>query len=193
VLCLGTAEPRKAQSMLIDAFQRVAGDHPDAVLALVGLREDVYSDALRARATSSRLGKQIRLVLLSAEPLLWHVAADFLVCASDVESLPRVILEAMAFEVPVISTAVYGVADLIDDGRTGYLCEPRDGAALAAALDRALSASDAERRAMGRAAAEVIRRDHDPELYATRIAALLDEIAQRRPSVPASGGDVLAA
>jgi glycosyltransferase involved in cell wall biosynthesis len=193
VLCLGTAEPRKAQSMLIDAFQRVAGDHPDAVLALVGLREDVYSDALRVRATSSRLGRQIRLVSLSAEPLLWHLAADLLVCASDVESLPRVILEAMVFEVPVISTAVYGVADLIDDGRTGYLCQPRDGAALAGALGRALSASDAERRAMGRAAAEVIRRDHDPDVYAIRVAALLEEIAQRRQSVPASGGDMLAA
>lgn len=193
VLCLGTAEPRKAQSMLIDAFQSVAGDHPDAVLALVGLRDDGYSDGIRARATASRLGRRIRLAGMSAEPLLWHLAADCLVCASDVESLPRVILEAMAFEVPVVSTAVFGVAELIDDGKTGYLCAPRDGAALAAALDRALSASDAERRSVGRAAAAVIRRDHDPELYATRVAALLDEIAQRRPSVPASGGDMLAA
>jgi hypothetical protein len=46
---------------------------------------------------------------------------------------------------------------------------------------------------MGRAAADVIRRDHDPDVYGTRVAALLDELAQRRPAVPAAGGDMLAA
>jgi len=44
--------------------------------------------------------------------------ADLLLCASDIESLPRSILEAMAFELPVVSTDAFGIADLIDDGRT---------------------------------------------------------------------------
>jgi glycosyltransferase involved in cell wall biosynthesis len=196
LLCLGTAEPRKAQSMLVDAFCEVADGHPDAVLAIVGLRDDAYSDALRERALAAGLGPRLRLEPLSTQPLAWHAAADYLVCASDVESLPRVILEAMAFELPVISTAVFGVADLIDDGATGYLCRPRDGAALAIALERALSASAAERQAIGRAASRQVRSEHDPDAYAARIELLLDEIAQPAPALvepPPPGEDVLAA
>ena len=50
--------------------------------------------------------------------------SDLLVCASDVESLPRTVLEAMAWELPVLATAVYGLPELIEDGETGWLCRP---------------------------------------------------------------------
>ena len=65
--------------------------------------------------------------------------SDLLVCASDVESLPRTVLEAMAWELPVLATAVYGLPELIDDGETGWLCAPRDVDALADGLRRALA------------------------------------------------------
>lgn len=48
---------------------------------------------------------------------------DALVCASTDESFPQAILEAMAMNIPVISTPVAGVPELIKDGYTGYLTE----------------------------------------------------------------------
>ena len=79
--------------------------------------------------------------------------SDLLVCASDVESLPRTVLEAMAWELPVLATAVYGLPELIDDGETGWLCAPRDVDALADGLRRALTTEPQQRQ-------EVARRAH---------------------------------
>jgi D-inositol-3-phosphate glycosyltransferase len=109
--------------------------------------------------------------------------ADLLVCASDVESLPRVILEAMAFGTPVLSTRVFGVPELIEDGSTGYLCELRSVAGLAAGLDRALSAGADELSAIASAASAHVRARHDPGRYAETMAGLLDGLARDRRAV----------
>src|SRR5664280_414000 len=54
-------------------------------------------------------------------------------------ALPNAILEAFATEVPVVSTKVTGVVDLVTDGETGVLVEPRNPTQLATALRRVLS------------------------------------------------------
>ncbi len=103
----------------------------------------------------------------------WYALADLLVCASDIESLPRTVLEAMAFETPVLATEVFGIPELIEDGRTGWLCEPRDVNALAEALDRFLEhRRGGARRGCGAARKFVEERHHLPE-YANRVATLL--------------------
>ena len=56
----------------------------------------------------------------------WYRAADLLVSASDIESLPRSVLEAMCFRVPVLATSIFGLPELISDGETGFLFEPGD-------------------------------------------------------------------
>jgi glycosyltransferase involved in cell wall biosynthesis len=114
------------------------------------------------------------------------------VCASDIESLPRVILEAMAFGVPVVTTAVYGAGDIIEDGRTGYLCRVRDGADLSQALERALSTPESDRLEMVAAALAQVRAEHEPAAYAEQVADLLDRIVAGAP-VSAADGDLMAA
>jgi glycosyltransferase involved in cell wall biosynthesis len=192
MLCLGTVEPRKSQAMLVDAFRRVADRHPEAVLALVGQRDDAYNIGVRDHVARTGLGDRLRLIPLSSDPYRWHLAADFLVCASDIESLPRVILEAMAFGVPVVTTAVYGAGDIIEDGRTGYLCRVRDGADLSQALERALSTPESDRLEMVAAALAQVRAEHEPAAYAEQVADLLDRIVAGAP-VSAADGDLMAA
>src|SRR5262249_18704496 len=143
VLCLGTIEPRKGQTSLAMAFAAVADAHPCAVLALVG-ETDVeeladVNDALRRFTDRAGLGSRVRIAPVTPFPYEWLAAADVMVLASDVESLPRVILEAMAFELPVVATSIFGVTEIIEHGSTGYLCRPRDLGELTAALDAVLS------------------------------------------------------
>jgi glycosyltransferase involved in cell wall biosynthesis len=83
----------------------------------------------------------------------------------------------MAFETPVLATSVFGLPELIEDGETGWLCEPRDMLALASALDRALDSSPQERQRIGRAARELVVRRHDLETYGHQVARLLGEVA----------------
>jgi glycosyltransferase involved in cell wall biosynthesis len=68
--------------------------------------------------------------------------ASVFVLPSHSEGVPNVILEAMAFALPIIATAVGGIPDIIQDGRNGLLIPPADSAALRLALARLLSDQD---------------------------------------------------
>jgi D-inositol-3-phosphate glycosyltransferase len=193
VLSLGSIEPRKSQVMLAAAFAQIAARHPRVQLALVGETTDAYCagyrEALHAYVERAGLGAQVRIEPVTDDPYSWHAVADVVVCASDVESLPRSITEAMSFGTPVLSTRVFGVPELIEDGVTGYLCAMRDLADLAAGLDRVLGASDAERAVITQAAEQRVRGRHDPAAYAAQIRALLDGLAADSEALP---GDLLA-
>jgi glycosyltransferase involved in cell wall biosynthesis len=188
LLCLGTVEPRKGQAMLVRAFEQVAARHPDARLALVGATEDAYCadyrQAIAEHVRRAGLESSVRMAPVTADPWVWHAAADLLVCASDIESLPRSIAEAMAFGTPVVSTRVYGVPELVRDGVDGWLCEPGDAAALAEAIDRALSAPPAALAAIAARASARVRERHDPARYAAQLQRLLEGLATDPDALP---------
>lgn len=177
ILCVGTVEPRKAQLPLAQAFGSIVEAHPRARLVFVGARDDQDSEALADFVEASGLDDRVDLVSVTPDVHPWYQLADMLVCASDIESLPRTVLEAMAFETPVLATSVFGLPELIDDGETGWLCESRDMLALAAALDRALNSSPEERQRIGRAARELVIRRHDLPTYGREVARLLGQVA----------------
>jgi D-inositol-3-phosphate glycosyltransferase len=177
ILCVGTIEPRKAQLPLAQAFNRIADRHPRAELVFVGASDDRDTEALSDFVEASGLAERVDLIPVTPDISPWYAMADLFVCASDIESLPRTVLEAMAFETPVLATSVFGLPELIEDGETGWLCEPRDMLALASALDRALDSSPQERQRIGRAARELVVRRHDLETYGHQVARLLGEVA----------------
>ena len=178
VVAAGTAEPRKAQIPLVQAFGQVARRYPDALLVVIGAGEDEYSRALHEYARGCAWANQVRVLPMISDIEPWYGLADLMVCASDLESLPRSVLEAMWWETPVVATAIFGLPDLIEHGRTGWLCEPRDVGALAGALDLALGASDQERRAIMDASRALVQERHDLEKYAADCARLLRSLAR---------------
>ena len=175
VVCVGTVEPRKAQVMLAQAFDLVAERHPSAWVAFVGGRDDDNTGALRRYVEASPYGDRMQVIPITPEVETWYGMADVLVCASDIESTPRTVLEAMAWETPVLGTRVFGLPELITDGETGWLCEPRDLPALAAGLDRVLSLPAEERRRVGAAGRPLVEERHSLERYGREIAALLEQ------------------
>jgi glycosyltransferase involved in cell wall biosynthesis len=190
VLCVGTIEPRKAQIPLVQAFGLVAARHPDAQLVLIGARDDDHARLLKEYVKTCAPEGRVEVLPVLGDVWSWFGLADLLVCASDVESLPRSVLEAMAWETPVLATKVFGLPELLDHGETGWLCEPRDVRALADQLDQALSASDAELRKMRRAARELVERRHAPERYVSAVARLLEDVvAGSRPGAASAGAD----
>lgn len=178
VLCVGSVEPRKAQVSLAQAFDLVAARHPRAQLVFLGARDDNNSRLLAEWARSLAASDRIRLVPVTPEVGAWYGLSDLLVCASDIESLPRTVLEAMAWELPVLATAVFGLPELIEDGETGWLCPDRDVERLAAGLDRALSATPDQRRAVGRRGRQRVETRHALEEYCAQIVRLLDEVVE---------------
>jgi D-inositol-3-phosphate glycosyltransferase len=185
ILCVGTIEPRKAQVPLVQAFDRVAAHHPRAHLVFVGAREDAYSEHLVEYAGSRAAAERIAVLPMTPDVQPWFGIADLLVCASDVESLPRTVLEAMAWEMPVVATRIFGLPELIEEGETGWLCEPRDLAALEGALARALACSPEDRLRIGRASRALVERRHSLEAYGREIFELLAQVSGRSAAVRA--------
>ena len=113
LLVVGTVEARKGQTLLAQAFQQIAGRHPDTALVFVGAGDTPYVLGLTEYLGLVGLNHQVRVEPVVADSNPWYRAADALVCASDVESMPRTVLEAMAFGLPVLSTAIFGLPELI--------------------------------------------------------------------------------
>lgn len=180
IVCIGTIEPRKAQNTLAQAFNLVAADHPRAHLAFVGGRESLDCEALQQLiATRGPSGERMHIIPITPDIDNWYGMADMLVCASDIESLPRTVLEAMAWETPVLATNVFGIPELIADGETGWLCEPNDLRTLADGLERALSSSQDERRSIGRRSRELVEKRHSLPKYAETVSGLLQDAIER--------------
>src|SRR5207302_10652149 len=108
LLSIATVQPREGQAVLLRAFARLAAAHPRASLVLVGDTGDVFGDAVRDYAERLGVADRVRVERVSPDIYEWYGCADAFVLASDVESMPRSVLEAMAFGVPVIATDVSG-------------------------------------------------------------------------------------
>jgi glycosyltransferase involved in cell wall biosynthesis len=91
----------------------------------------------------------------------------------------------MAFGKPVLSTNVFGIPELLEDGVTGWLYQPRDVTALAAAIDRVLLLSPEARKEIGDAGRALVRRRHHSSHYAETYAELLATLVHEdRPDAP---------
>src|SRR5439155_2362418 len=99
------------------------------------------------------------------------------------ENFPNVCVEAMSSGLPVIATRLGGMVELVEDGRTGWLASDIGVAGmvdgLADALRRCLAASPEQRAAMGRAAADAVRRTCDNGRTVAEHLAFRAEIAAR--------------
>ncbi|HEV1996562.1 MAG TPA: glycosyltransferase family 4 protein [Candidatus Dormibacteraeota bacterium] len=179
ILCMGTIEPRKSQALLAQAFERAARAHPGTSLVFVGDTGAPIARALREFVAQSRVADRVRVLPVASEIFPWYLSADLLVSASDLESLPRSVLEAMAFGVPVLAAAVSGLPEVIEDGNNGFLCEPRDVAALESALNRVLSLDPAGLAQVARAGAALVREQHDSARCAAEYWRRMVALAER--------------
>jgi D-inositol-3-phosphate glycosyltransferase len=176
LLCIGNFEARKQQILLTQAFAEISSRHPHAVLVLVGELPSFYSAILRQYIQERKLGSTIRLIAATRETFPWYALADAFVLLSDVESMPRALMEAMAFGLPVLATAVYGIPELIEDGRTGLLIQPNSLRSAIDGLEKLIGLSATERQAMAIAASNTIASDHDSRSYAAAYTALIRRI-----------------
>ena len=184
LLCLGTIEPRKGQTRIAQAFGRVAADHPTAHLAFVGDRGGAYVDALQLLIVRLGLEDRTTIVPVVADTYSWYRAADALVLASDVESLPRTALEAMAFDTPVAATAVFGLPELITDGENGMLCSPNSLSALIDMLDRVVAVGPDARASLGSAGRSTVERDHQSTGYSRAYELLIRGLVSNPAALP---------
>lgn len=121
---------------LLEAFTRVAQQTPRAWLVVAG--DGAERDAFEQRARISEFGTRIRLLGKRGDTERIYPLFDCFVLPSLTEGLPLALLEAMAFELPIVATRVGQVATVLED-LPAALVAPGDTAGLADAMLDALS------------------------------------------------------
>lgn len=160
--------PQKRLDLLLEAHARVLVTIPSAHLIIAGDGE--CRTALERRA--SELGLHGRVHFLGVRLDVDRVlrAVDVAALSSDYEGCPLFAFECMATDTPLVATAVGGLPDIVENGRTGLLVPRRDPKALADGLASLLA--DPERRAAIASAA----RDRLPQFTIDATAARFAEL-----------------
>jgi glycosyltransferase involved in cell wall biosynthesis len=186
ILVMGTVEPRKAQTRIAQAFSEIAADFPAWSLVFVGGSNSPYSDALRTYVGTTGLRDRATVMSVDEDAYRWYRAADVLLSASDMESLPRSMLEAMCFGVTIMSASVHDIPELLDDGVNGFLFEANDLEATKAALRRVLAMNDQQRARIGEAGRSHVTGHFDSAGYVEDLAALFRGFRQDRQRTPSA-------
>lgn len=167
VLAVGRFVKKKGFDCLIDACAQLTAAGLVFRCIIVGERGDAYDDVvrqiaarglvdrvhLRAAVAQDELREIYRAARVFALPC--QVTAD-----GDRDGFPNVLAEAMAMGVPVVTTPISGIPEMIDDGVHGLLVPSGDSAALAGALHRVLT-DDALHTQLARAGRRRIRERFD--------------------------------
>ena len=132
---------------------------------------------LERLASELHLGDRVRLAGWQADVRGHFEAMDVFALSSLREGLPNVLLEAMALEVPVVSTRVNGVPRLVQDGRNGFLVNAGDLDGLTTALSGLLR-NDGLRELFRAAGRRTVETRYSFATRMQRLERLYDELLQ---------------
>lgn len=182
IVSVGRLVEKKGFAYLVEAaaLLRERGAPPER-LTIVGegpLRAELAELAARLgvselELTGPREPAEVREILEAADlfALPCVVAAD-----GDRDSMPVVVKEALAMEIPVVATDEVGLPEVVGSG-WGRLVPPHDAAALADALEELLALSPDERAAMGRAGRAFVLKHANLERETEKLVELIDGVA----------------
>ena len=171
---VGNFSPEKNHQGLLVAFGEILRSHPEAQLVMLG--DGPLRDQVAAEATHRALTPNVHF--LGAHPHAADLAggADAMLITSHVEGIPGVLLEACARQVPVISTDVGGIHEVIQSGDNGILVPPGEMVTLGRTT-ASLLADQARRRHFGEAAHRTVLNAHDMERSVDQLESIYDELA----------------
>jgi len=163
---------QKAHGVLLDA---IASRPELSALHVIAVGDGDLRDALRRRA--EQLGLSQRVQFVGARRDLGNIlnAVDMFVMPSLWEGLPLSLVLAMGAGLPVIASRVAGIPEVVEDGVSGVLVEPGNGAELAAAMVRILF-DDELRARLGQQARAFVRPRFGVDGFIASTTALYDRL-----------------
>ncbi len=142
----------KGVGEFVDAARAVRSTHPEAQFRIVGMEETSKGAVPPATLRQWQDEGAIKFLGAMKDVRTALAEADCVVLPSFYpEGTPRSLLEAAAMGKPIVTTDVPGCRRVVEHGRNGFLCQPRDSGSLQAALEAFAGLSPNERSAMGEA------------------------------------------
>ncbi|KAK4533697.1 hypothetical protein CCYA_CCYA18G4579 [Cyanidiococcus yangmingshanensis] len=196
VVHLGTICKRKGQIYTARAFSLLRNDPEikrsgyDCKLLMVGARfirdhEIAYQQEIKAELESSGAMGDTAILEIQKNVLPYYLAADILVVPSLNEVLPLVVCESMAFERPVVASAIDGIPEAITDGVEGFLIPPADEKSLYESVKR-LILDEKLRLEMGKNGRKRVLNQFSFSAMAERYREVIQDALQDKPSAAAA-------
>lgn len=178
LLLVGRLSPRKGTDVAVLAVVELLRRGVDVHLTVVGdvfAGYEWYREQLQALVAASGIEDQVTFVPFQDEVWPWFSAADVVLVPSRAEPFGNVAVEAALAQRPVVASAVQGLMEIVESGRTGVLVPADDPAALADAVEGLVGDWPAARRMAGRAHTEAARR-FSPGAYRAGLQTVLSEV-----------------
>jgi glycosyltransferase involved in cell wall biosynthesis len=178
IVCVGSLEEKKGQTYLVEACKILKQRGLVFVCHLIG--DGASRPALEAQISRDGLADVVKLEggRPRDEVLKMLARADVVSLPSirtksgKMEGIPVALMEPLACEVPVVSTRISGIPELVEDGLTGLLVAPEDPVALANALQRLANNPELGIR-LGQAGREKVLREFDLKDNTAMLAQLM--------------------
>jgi len=154
LISVGRLFKAKGYPYLIKAIKSFKTRYPKIILLILG--EGKERKKLEKLIKDNNLKQNVFLLGRKEDISNYLNAADVFVLASLWESLPNVILEAMACDLPVVTTNVGGIPEIVENGVSGFLVKPKNPLALTKKIDFVLNLSPRERGEMGKIGRKIV-------------------------------------
>lgn len=164
---LAVLRPEKKHEMFLQMAQKVLSSHKDVYFLIVG----DGPERPRLEDLAADLGITDRVLFVGSRPdaprMLKSFDISVLCSANVVETFPQCLVESMAMELPVVSTDVGSINEMVIEGETGYLVPEGDAGALSDRILHLLDHPD-EGRAMGVVGRRRIEENFTKEIMVSR-------------------------
>jgi colanic acid/amylovoran biosynthesis glycosyltransferase len=171
ILCVGRLTPAKGQHLLIDAVDGLLQQGRPVRLRLIGDGPDAASLRLSAAQIQTPQAVLFEGAVNQDQIRSFYRTADAFCLPSFAEGLPVVLMEAMAMQIPCVSTSITGIPELIRDGIDGLLVPASDLKSLIEALARLMDEAELRRR-LGESGRSRVLKHFDLACNAKTLAAI---------------------
>lgn len=177
IVAVGRLSPEKGLDILFAAYAHQFGVDSGVRLILVG--DGPQLAELKLNASQLGIGERVLFAGFCADVASYYVAADLYVMSSHTEGFPMSLLEAMAWELPVVATAVGGIPDIVQDSNNGYLVPSGGVEQIAAAMGKILNNRKLAER-MGQMAHRTVAERFAVEKWARSLERVYSDVYEKQ-------------
>ena len=165
----------------IDAARKIKKQYKNVEFQVLGALDVSNITAISREAVNRWVDEEVITYLGHTDDVRKFIAqADCIVLPSYREGTPRTLLEAASMAKPIVTTNTVGCKDVVDDGKTGFLCKVKNVNDLATKLTRMLNLSSQECEKMGKLGREKIIREYNEKIVIKKYLDTIKEVLNQK-------------
>ena len=167
--------PEKEQAAIVDAAKLLAPRYPEMRFVIVG--DGPLAESLQNRVNEQGLAGEVLMPGFKEDFVSALVAMDCFAFPSSAEGTPMVIYSAMAIGLPIVSSPVSGIGEILQDRVSALLVPPADSESLASAIEQVYRDPELA-RSLGTAASKAVEQNYSAQQAAARLGTVYTRLVE---------------